>query len=132
MIRFYLPALCVLLLTACISAFSGPDIFPTRAEIVGNYYMGHTGFDETLELHQDGSYTRTLLGHLRPSATFLGTWRMEGKYLFFEPVPANPSISSLISAEVFFYKHSPAFVRTQDLKRGKVGEWWVYQRDLGK
>jgi len=126
---FRLPlVLLALLVASCAGVLNGPDRPPTRAEIIGTYDMGHAGFDEELELHQDGSYKRTLFAHLDSTdATYLGTWRLQGKYLFFEPVPAIPTISSLVQAEAFFYKHKPAFVRTQDLKKEKVHEWWVYQ-----
>jgi len=121
------------LLAGCSSLWNGPDRPPTQSEIIGTYDMGHAGFEEILELHPDGSYTRTLLGHLGQSdATFQGSWRLSGKYLFFQPVPTTPSLSSLIQAETFFYRHKPAFVRTQDLQNGRAGEWWVYQRRDGK
>ena len=121
--------LSAVLLVACASLAHGPDRAPTRPEIIGTYDIGHAGFSETLELHHDGSYTRTLHGHLgQDSKDFHGTWRLDGKHLFFEPVPEKQTVSSLVQAETFFHRHKPAFVRLQDLRREKVHEWWVYER----
>jgi len=117
------------LLAACSSLVHGPDRPPTGSEIIGTYDMGHAGFDETLQLHQDGTYTRTLHGHLgQDSKDFHGTWRIHGKHLFFAPVPERQTVSSLVQAETFFHRHKPAFGRTQDIKGDKVHEWWVYER----
>ena len=117
------------LLSACAALMHGPDRPPTESEIIGTYDMGHAGFAETLELHPDGSYTRTLHGHLgQASKDFHGTWRLDGKYLFFEPVPEKRTVSRLVQAEAFFHRHKPAFVRIQDLEGDKVHEWWVYER----
>jgi hypothetical protein len=129
----FLPTLLILTIPACATTVDDAEPHPTRAEIIGTYYMGHAGFAEGLDLHDDGSYTRTLYGHLGQSdVTFKGSWLLEGKYLNFKPDPAKPMISDLVQAETFFYHDEPAFVRTQDLKKGKVGEWWVYQRDTNK
>ena len=128
-IRHISAAAIAVLLCACASVLHGPDRPPTAAEIYGTYDMGHSGFEESLTLHPDGTYTRTLYGHLgQDDRSFSGTWRMEGKYIFFLPVPDRPTSSSLVQAEAFFHQRAPAFSRVQDLKGGKVHEWWLYQR----
>ncbi|KRG44831.1 hypothetical protein ARC20_07970 [Stenotrophomonas panacihumi] len=117
------------LLSGCAFLVHGPDRAPTKSEIIGTYDMGHAGFEESLELHEDGSYINTLYGHLgQDSVAFHGIWRIEGAQLYFEPVPEGQAPAIPVQAEAFFYRHKPAFVRTTDLERGKAGEWFIYQR----
>lgn len=60
-------------LTGCATLIDGPDRSPSATELVGVYDFGHAGFAETLELRADGSYKRTLHGHVdQDSASFTG------------------------------------------------------------
>ena len=111
----------------CASLTDGPDRPLTAPELVGTYEFGRAGFAETVELHADGSYTRTLLGHLgQDSASFDGTWRVEGNRILFTPGAGLPSSSAPEPSEAFFYRHKPAFAPQRLIKFGRVDDWFVY------
>ena len=111
----------------CASLTDGPDRPLTAPELVGTYEFGRAGFAETVELHADGSYTRTFLGHLgQDSASFDGTWRVEGNRILFTPGAGLPSSSAPEPSEAFFYRHKPAFAPQRLIKFGRVDDWFVY------
>lgn len=123
--------MCVLFCLASCAVLPGREgRIPSVRELPGSYDYGHAGFSETVELLEDGTFTQVLHPHLDDqAASFEGVWRLEGKRLIFGyRVDPAPSQALLSEAEVFHYKGKPAFVRLQDLKAGKVHEWWVYAK----
>ena len=124
-------ALVALFLTGCTTGFlSGDQAYPNSKQLVGVYYWGDgLGANEVMELRKDGTYKQTLVAHLTSDDLDLyGRWQAKEKHIYFYKsdgtYPARPN--RLTNAETFFYKGKPAFVREQDLKDGKVHQWWVY------
>ncbi len=116
-------------LTGCTSVFHGPDRALTADELIGVCDWGHRGSAETWELRADGTFSRTLHEHLgAPSATFTGTWLLLGNQLTLSEAPRADKDGERILAEVFFYRHKPAFARREDIENEKVHEWWVCKR----
>jgi hypothetical protein len=117
----------VALLAGCATLIDGPDRPPSATELIGVYDYGHAGFAETLELRADGTYKRTLHGHLgQDSVSFIGTWWVVEKRIEFSPGAGQPTDSAPEPAETFFHRHRPAFAALSDIKSDKVGDWFVY------
>src|SRR5690242_11872492 len=101
--------LALLAASGCASLVNGPDRALAATELVGVYDYGHAGFAETLELRADGSYKRTLRGHLRQGPDrFCGTWRIEGTGIAFTAAAGEPASSAPEPAEAFFHRRRPA------------------------
>ena len=120
------------LAAGCASIMHGPDRPPTAQELVGVYDWGHRGSAETVRLHADGTFSRTLHGHLgQDSVTFAGAWFFEDELLVMQESPRERGTPERIDAEAFFFKRKPAFARLSDIKDEKVHDWWVYRRRDG-
>lgn len=113
--------------TGCATLTDGPDRPPNATELVGVYDFGHQGFAETLELRADGTYKRTLHGHLgQDPASSTGTWWVAEKRIEFTPGAGQHTGSAPEPAEPFFHGHRPAFAPLRHIESGKVGDWFVY------
>jgi hypothetical protein len=128
-----LASLCLLLCLSGCSAGSSlkGKAYPNEQQLVGIYFWGDGfGANEVMELRADGTYRQTLLAHLTPGDVELnGRWQVREGYIYFYTssgeYPARPD--GLTRAEIFFYKKKTAFVREQDIRKGKVYESWVYK-----
>ena len=129
-----LPPTLFLLLSACTSSPSAPERVPSRSELIGEFWMGDgLGVCQGIDLRDDGTYKATLCGgeHMGLGSTYRsGRWHLEGNHIFFFNKYGQPNApeTRLSYAETFYYKRNPAFTKAEDLNKGRVHEWWVFEK----
>ena len=122
---FLAPAVVSLMLGGC--ATTATEIVPSASDIVGTYDMGDgLGICMQVSLLPDGSLSGDECGAAHvgvPSHPFSGSWSLSGATLTF-----NTPQADLRTAEVFFWKGTPAFVELRNKHGSQAEPWSVFRK----